>query len=199
MYQIKEKYVNEIVISKSRFIGVLLPLNDESEVKNILKDLNKEYPKATHYCYAYKVNGKEKSSDDGEPSGTAGRPILEFLNNVKLENVILVAIRYFGGIKLGVGGLLRAYVDTSKGVYEKAIKYKVIEYNTFEIELEYKYFDSVRNYLQKDGIIENVSYEEKISIHYAFISLDINELNDITNGDIKVKEVGKKIVFRKVN
>lgn len=199
MYQIKEKYINEIVINKSRFIGVLLPLNDESEVKNILKDLNKEYPKATHYCYAYKVNGKEKSSDDGEPSGTAGRPILEFLNNVKLENVILVVIRYFGGIKLGAGGLLRAYVDASKGVYEKTIKYEVIEYKTFEIELEYKYFDSVRNYLQKDGIIENVDYEEKIIIHYAFISLDINELNDITNGDIKVKEVSKKIVFRKVN
>ncbi len=199
MYQIKEKYVNEIVINKSRFIGVLLPLNDESEVKNILKDLNKEYPKATHYCYAYKVNGKEKSSDDGEPSGTAGRPILEFLNNVKLENVILVVIRYFGGIKLGAGGLLRAYVDTSKGVYEKAIKYEVIEYKMFEIETDYKYFDSLRNYLLKDGIIENVDYEEKIIIHYAFILLDICELNDITNGDIKVNEVGTKIVFRKVN
>jgi uncharacterized YigZ family protein len=198
MYQIKEKYVNEIVINKSRFIGVLLPLSDESEVKLLLKDLNKEYPKATHYCYAYKINGKEKSSDDGEPSGTAGRPMLEFLNNVHLENVLVVAIRYFGGIKLGAGGLLRAYVDTAKCVYDIAIKYEVVTYNSYDIEIDYKYFDSVRLYLSKDGIIDKIDYEEKIIIHYSNISLDINELKDITNGDIKIEEHGTKIVFKKV-
>ncbi len=198
MYKKKEKYENEIVINKSRFIGVLLPISNEEEVKSLLKDLNKEYPKATHYCYAYKINGKEKSSDDGEPSGTAGRPMLEFLNNVKLENALVVAIRYFGGIKLGAGGLLRAYVDTAKGVYDKAIKYEVVNYNSYEIEIDYKYFDSVRLYLSKDGIIDNVDYEEKIIIHYSNISININELNDITNGDIKIKETGNKVVFKKV-
>ncbi len=198
MYQIKEKYINEIVINKSRFIGILLPLENENEVKDILKVLNKEYPKATHYCYAYKVNNKEKSSDDGEPSGTAGRPMLEFLNNVKLENVLVVAIRYFGGIKLGAGGLLRAYVDTAKCVYDKAIKYEVLTYNSYDIEIDYKYFDSVRLYLSKDGIIDLIDYEEKIIIHYSNISLDINELKDITNGDIKINQIGEKTVFKKV-
>ena len=87
MYKILERYQSEIVINKSRFISLMMPISHDSEVKEILKNLNKEFPKATHYCYAYRVNGKEKSSDDGEPSGTAGRPMLEFLSNNLLDNV----------------------------------------------------------------------------------------------------------------
>ena len=79
MKKIKEYYENEIVINKSRFIGIIIPLSNDYQVKDILKELNKKYPKATHYCYAYVIGNKEKSNDDGEPSGTAGRPILEVI------------------------------------------------------------------------------------------------------------------------
>ena len=136
MYKILERYQSEIVINKSRFISVMMPISTDSEVKDILKILNKEFPKATHYCYAYRVGGKEKSSDDGEPGGTAGRPMLEFLSNNQLENVLVVVIRYFGGIKLGAGGLLRAYVDSCRSVYSISKVYRVEKHHNIYIQLQ---------------------------------------------------------------
>jgi len=79
MKQIKEKYINEIDIQKSKFIAVILPIYDKNSVKNEIDNLKKNYPKATHYCYGYIINGIQKSNDDGEPSSTAGKPILENL------------------------------------------------------------------------------------------------------------------------
>ena len=113
MKTINQTFTNEIIIEKSKFIGIIKPLNNKDDVKNILNEIKKEYPKATHYCYGYIVNGLQKSNDDGEPSSTAGKPILETLLKNDLFNVILIVVRYFGGIKLGAGGLTRAYVDSA--------------------------------------------------------------------------------------
>ena len=124
MYKILERYQSEIVINKSRFISVMMPISTDSEVKDILKNLNKEFPKATHYCYAYRVCGKEKSSDDGEPSGTAGRPMLDVLLKEGITNVAVVVTRYFGGVLLGTGGLVRAY---QKSVQEGLANSEIIE------------------------------------------------------------------------
>lgn len=107
-------------IKKSKFIGYLFSLNDESDIKTILDFLKNEHKKATHICYAYKFSkGKVlvKASDDGEPSGTAGRPILNVIEKKNLDNVMICVVRYFGGILLGAGGLVRAYTKTASGLF----------------------------------------------------------------------------------
>ena len=102
----------ELEINKSRFLAYKLELNSTEQVKPFIENLKKEHKKATHICYAYKIaDGQEivKFNDDGEPSGTAGRPILNVIEKKKLKNVLVCVVRYFGGIKLGAGGLVRAY------------------------------------------------------------------------------------------
>ena len=112
---------NEIIIKKSKFITKLYNIDNEDEVKNIIENLKKEYKKATHICYAYSINGKEKAVDDGEPSHTAGLPILNVIHLKKLNNVLIVVIRYFGGIKLGAGPLTRAYSKSASEIIKKTI------------------------------------------------------------------------------
>ena len=196
MYKILERFQNEIVINKSRFISLMMPISNDSEVKEILKKLNKEFTKATHYCYAYRVDGKEKSSDDGEPSGTAGRPMLEFLSNNLLDNILIVVIRYFGGIKLGAGGLLRAYVDSCRSVYSICKLYKVEKHTVFQLNVDYKYYDVLKNYLiSLDGNIVSTDYEEKITITYLGSSISKDDLLEITNGNIHISTLGEKEVL----
>jgi uncharacterized YigZ family protein len=196
MNRILERYQNEIVINKSRFISLMMPISTDSEVKEILKELNKEFPKATHYCYAYRVNGKEKSSDDGEPSGTAGRPMLEFLINNQLENILVVVIRYFGGIKLGAGGLLRAYVDGCRSVYSVSRVFRVEKHTLFNLVVDYKYYDALRNYLiHQEGTIKDTDYQEEITISYLSSSINNDDLLEITNGNIKIINQGEQEVF----
>ena len=104
MYIIDKNIENEIIVKKSRFITKLYYLDDVEEVQ--------------HICYAYIINGKEKAVDDGEPSGTAGRPILNVIQKKNVTNVLVVVIRYFGGIKLGAGGLVRAYTASTSEVFK---------------------------------------------------------------------------------
>ena len=107
---------NEIIINKSRFNSYSYPLNDIKEVDKILADLRNEHKKATHICYAYVYSReivREKCSDDGEPNGTAGYPILNVIKKKNLTNILVVVVRYFGGIKLGASGLTRAYTKSA--------------------------------------------------------------------------------------
>lgn len=110
---------NEIIIKKSKFITKLYNIEDVKEISSIIEDLKKEYKKATHICYAYIINGQEKAVDDGEPSGTAGRPILNVLQKRKENKKLVVVIRYFGGVKLGAGGLVRAYTKSASEILKK--------------------------------------------------------------------------------
>ena len=106
-----QKSVNEIVIKNSRFICILVPLISD-DITSIMDSIKEEYPKATHYCYAYLYQDRYRSSDDGEPGGTAGMPILNVLQKEGTTNLLCVVVRYFGGIKLGAGGLVRAYTKS---------------------------------------------------------------------------------------
>lgn len=112
MKTIKSNISNEIVIKNSRFITLLYKIDDKTDINDILSDVKKAFPKATHYCYAYKTENYEKSSDDGEPGGTAGLPMLNVLKKEELTNILAITVRYFGGIKLGAGGLVRAYTKS---------------------------------------------------------------------------------------
>jgi len=110
---------NEIVIKKSRFITKLYNIDNIDDVNSIIDNLKKEYKKATHFCYAYSINGKEKAFDDGEPNHTAGLPILNIIHLKSLNNTLIVVIRYFGGVKLGAGPLTRAYSKSASEIIKK--------------------------------------------------------------------------------
>lgn len=126
---------NELIIEKSRFIAILCPLASFDEGGEKLKVIRSNYPKARHYCVAYIYDERSKCSDDGEPHGTAGRPMLEVLSRQQLNRVLLVVIRYFGGIKLGAGRLLSTYVESASQVINKAEKYEIGRVNIYEAEL----------------------------------------------------------------
>ena len=119
MKTIKENISNEIVIKNSRFIALVYRLNN-NDITDILKEIKETYPKATHYCYGYSYNEYKKYSDDGEPSGTAGAPIMNVIEKENLNNILIVIVRYFGGIKLGAGGLVRAYTKASTEALKQA-------------------------------------------------------------------------------
>ena len=110
-FTIKQQLNNQIEVMKSKFVAYLYPLNNEDDFKPLLTNLRKEHKKARHIVYAYRVNMKSKSSDDGEPKGTAGHPLLELLYKKDIINVALLVVRYFGGTKLGASRLLRTYLQ----------------------------------------------------------------------------------------
>lgn len=112
MKSIKENISNELIINKSRFITELIKVDNVDEIPDILDKIRIKYPGANHYCYAYITSNEIKMSDDKEPSGTAGNPILNVLQKNDLSNILAIVIRYFGGIKLGAGGLVRAYSNS---------------------------------------------------------------------------------------
>lgn len=199
MKRIKKNFVKLIEINKSKFYGILFPVDNVEEVKEYLNQVRKDYPKATHYCYAYRVNGLEKSNDDGEPSGTAGRPMLEYLRNNDLDNILCVSIRYFGGIKLGASGLLRAYVDSLREVYAISEVYEVREQNIYSIKMNYSFYDIVRNYISKlDGFTIETKFEEEVEIIYSALTLDESKLVNLTNNQIKIVLIGNQLVYSKI-
>ena len=115
-FTISENVVTEVKIRGSRFLGFAYPFNDKSKLKIIIKNLKEEHPKASHFCFAYRlgVDGSDfRSSDDGEPSGTAGKPILGQIDSKSVTNLLIVVVRYFGGTMLGVPGLIDAYKTTA--------------------------------------------------------------------------------------
>ena len=116
---VEGKYEALTEVMKSKFIALLMPIKDEEEFKNILKDVRKEHRKARHVVYAYRLGQSYKSNDDGEPKGTAGRPLLELLLQKDINNCALIVVRYFGGTKLGAGRLLRTYVQARVNVINK--------------------------------------------------------------------------------
>ena len=103
MYSIDKNVKNEIIINKSRFITFLFKLNKKDDVETLINKVKNEYKDATHYCYAYIIDGYMKCTDDGEPSKTAGAPLLNVLEKNKLDHILVIVVRYFGGIKLGTG------------------------------------------------------------------------------------------------
>lgn len=162
MYIIRNNIDDEQIIKNSRFITRLVKITKKDEVENILNNVKKEYPKATHYCYAYIVNDYKKASDDGEPGGTAGMPILNVLEKEAMTSVIAIVVRYFGGIKLGAGGLVRAYSSSVRDALKKADKILLIEGVQIKITIPYDKQNEL-NYILKDSEIVDKTFEDKVT------------------------------------
>ena len=162
MYIIRNNIDDEQIIKNSRFITRLVKITKKDEVEDILNNVKKEYPKATHYCYAYIVNDYKKTSDDGEPGGTAGMPILNVLEKEDMTSVIAIVVRYFGGIKLGAGGLVRAYSSSVRDTLKKADKILLIEGVQIKITIPYDRQNEL-NYILKDSEIVDKTFTDKVT------------------------------------
>lgn len=161
MKTIKENIKNEIIIKNSKFITILIKITNEKEIKEKLKQVKEDYPKATHYCYTYKIGENiKKSSDDGEPSGTAGLPMLNILDKENITNVLAITIRYFGGIKLGAGGLIRAYSNSVKEALNKVNTNELINGYLVTITFPYNKEEEITKKIKKENIIEKTYLEE---------------------------------------
>mgnify|MGYP003290013081 CR=1 FL=1 len=152
---IKEKeYSAELVEKKSKFIAKIVKVTSEEDAMNVLKSIKKEHRDARHNVFAYRIaNGSERFSDDGEPSGTAGVPILDILRGEKLQNVLVVVTRYFGGILLGTGGLVKAYSGATKDAIAQAEKVEMKLCNEYSVEIDYNYHNILLHYFKEDLII----------------------------------------------
>ena len=188
MKSIQKEITSEIIINKSRFITILTNINDINKIKEKLEEIKKKYKDATHYCYAYIINNHEKCSDNGEPSGTAGMPILNVLKQNDLTNILCVVIRYFGGIKLGAGGLIRAYSTSASEALNKAIITNIV--NGYNITIEFSY----DNLKQIDYLLKNIDikkdYQTNITYNFNITETKFNQIeNELTKlSKIKLKK-----------
>lgn len=183
MQTIKENIVDKYEIKQSKFITLLYKINSIDDINMYLQEVKNNYKDATHYCYAYKFNGSQKFSDDGEPGGTAGLPIVEVLNKKNINNVLCIVVRYFGGIKLGAGGLVRAY---TKAVCNAIDKCQIIILDKgYLIRINLNYDEQKKyDYLFKDKIIKK-EFNNQIT-YYIKISKD--ELEKINNINFEILE-----------
>ena len=183
MQTIKENIVDKYEIKQSKFITLLYKINSIDNINMYLQEVKNNYKDATHYCYAYKFNGSQKFSDDGEPGGTAGLPIVEVLNKKDINNVLCIVVRYFGGIKLGAGGLVRAY---TKAVCNAIDKCQIIILDKgYLIRINLNYDEQKKyDYLFKDKIIKK-EFNNQIT-YYIKISKD--ELEKINNINFEILE-----------
>lgn len=190
---IKKNEETEITVKKSTFIANIFRVNSEEEAKEAIKNIGKKYFDAKHNCYAYRILKQEenktteitKFSDNKEPQGTAGSPILEVIKNSQLYNVIIVVTRYFGGILLGTGGLSRAYSESA----QKAEVLKQAIGNEYIIKCGYEDQNEILHELKKQCIkIENTEYKEKIEITISIPKEKIELLNMIEELKYKTKD-----------
>lgn len=164
---IKDNVEIEIVVKKSKFIANFIKVTSKEQAEQEIKKIKKKYFDARHNCIAYRILEDEKKterfSDDGEPSGTAGSPMLNILQKENLVNVLIVVTRYFGGILLGTGGLVRAYSDSLQKAIEESELLELTIGREYEVRLEYNYFEKFKYYCKNNDInIKDTIYTEEI-------------------------------------
>ncbi len=178
----------------SIFIGYAAPVESEEEAKNFINKIKNFHSDASHNVYAYIVrNGPEfaiKYDDDGEPKGSSGKPVMKILEHKGIENVVVVVTRYFGGTKLGYGGLVKAYSETASDSIENAGIIEVYEMEYFEVELPYNLFNAVKNMIENRGTIVKETYSDcvvfGIEVKKGTADEVIHEILDLTKGQVKI-------------
>ncbi len=187
---VKKLGTGEYVEKKSRFLGFVYPVETEEKITQILADMRKKYWDARHVCYAYVLGEKgdrQRFSDDGEPSGTAGKPMLEILTGEGLTNVLIVVVRYFGGVLLGTGGLVRAYSSATKEAISDAGIVTMKKARELILSLDYNAFGKVQYFLKQEELEpSSISYEGDVKITVP-VPIDKYEqikarITDITGG-----------------
>ena len=198
MKTIAKAVESEINVKKSQFICRLFPTKTKKESKEIILKVNEQYSDATHNCTAYIVSDGEGFDDDGEPGGPAGKPMINVLRKNDLHNVTAVVTRYFGGIKLGAGGLVRAY---SKSVLEAINEAEILEvelYDVYTIIFEYSEIKLVDGEVRNNNLeVVNKDYSDKVS--YDVVSKDFRDIEKIFEkyaGKITVEFKDKEVLVK---
>lgn len=190
-----EESVSELIVQKSRFITYLIPVSDEEEAAGNLERIRKVHWNATHHVPAWILDsGAQKFSDDGEPGGTAGLPVLEALKHGNMQNCMLVVVRYFGGTKLGTGGLVRAYGQAARETLAAACRYTVAEFEHIQAVTEYTQLGRIQAHLAQSGAIgvETVftdNVELQFFVEPEHVEALMAQLADLTNGNIEIKRL----------
>ncbi len=182
-----ETYQTEIVIHKSRFISTISRVDSVDEAKAFLNSIRAQMPDASHHVYAFRIgHGKsviEGMSDAGEPSGTSGPPILSILRGSDLGDVIIVVTRYFGGTKLGTGGLVRAYSEAAKAALDGVRTELKQDWITIRVQIEYSHFELIKRFIDGvDGHIIDIIYTDRVTLLIKFPADKVNSATEyITN------------------
>lgn len=185
----------ETIVNKSKFIGYTFPVEKEEEATKHIQEIKTKHKDASHNVFAYIIGEKsniQRYSDDGEPSGTAGIPIINYLKSVDITNVLVVVTRYFGGIKLGTGGLARAYSKSAKSAVDKSRIVEAREYSCFKITVDYTLLGKIDNYLKKTLLyVSEREYLEKVNIELIVENEKFEnvktELRNLTSDNIAIE------------
>ena len=189
--------IDEIIIERSKFIGYSKPVDTEEEAIDFIEKIKKKHRDATHNVPAYVIgynNGIQRYSDDGEPSGTAGIPVLEVIKKEDLRNVVVVVTRYFGGTKLGAGGLVRAYTRGAKIALDAGKIVIKRPYKLYSIKIEYPLLGKIQNELiQNNYLLKKIDYDEAVHL-YVYIKFDeekvfLGKIMEWTNGNFHAEEI----------
>ncbi len=159
---------SELLIKKSRFIGRVEPVADRVTAQRIVAELRAQHPDAAHVCWALLAGGHSAAVDDGEPSGTAGRPMLDVLRHQDLEGVLATVVRYFGGVKLGAGGLVRAYTDCIAQALKSADKVAIIRQRTLKCAIPYALEGLLRREIEAaGGALQDVQHKDSVEMRWT--------------------------------
>lgn len=194
--EIKKEITNETIIERSKFICLIKRVETEEEAREVLSFVKKNHPFATHNCYAFALkSGAARFSDDGEPQGTAGQPMLEAIKNNDLYNVIAVVTRYFGGIKLGAGGLVRAYSGAVSSAIGLAGKVNFYPSDVYGILFNYDAYSHFLKFTQNNPItVLSTDFDQNVKVKIAVKKPSesvISAVNDLLIGKAKIEKISE--------
>lgn len=198
MYTIKNNCTHEIIINKSRFICFLIKINSEENAKDVINNIKKKYEDASHWCYGYIIDNIKRFSDDGEPDKTAGLPILNVLENNNLNKIICIVVRYFGGIKLGTGGLVRAYTKSVTENLKKVELTELVNGKNIKIIFNYDRVKIIDNILNSIYIKEK-KFDDKIKYSFDLTDDEYDNIIDNIKNNILNLEIIDNIIIEKNN
>ena len=189
---------SEIVNSKSRFLGYCLPVSSESAAQEALSQIRKKHFDARHCCYAFRLTGgMVRSSDDGEPSGTAGAPILSVLAGANVENVLCAVVRYFGGILLGTGGLVRAYGKAASEALDRAEIVQIRVCVRLSITVSYSMYQLIEPMIRQKGYPNEAEFTDSVTLKLLLPSEEsdafISAVTEKTDGSAKIEPLGQSL------
>ena len=180
MYSLAHPVTSLLEIRKSRFLACVEPVADRASAQLRVNELRTQHPGATHVCWALLAGGHSAAVDDGEPSGTAGRPMLEVLRHQQLDGVLATVVRYYGGIKLGAGGLVRAYTDAVAQALLQAEKTEHIPRHTLRCELPYAHEGTARHLIAElGGELLEVSHGQAVQLTVRLPATAADELQTL--------------------
>ncbi|KGH69334.1 hypothetical protein X286_03870 [Oenococcus oeni IOEB_9517] len=198
---VKQNSTKELIIKKSRFIADIYPLKEEQEAKKIIENVRKKNPNAKHVVFAYTVGLNreiQRMSDNGEPVGTAGKPVLDAITKNNLINVLITVTRYFGGIKLGAGGLIRAYSQSASQTIENAQLATLVNYDRLQLIFDYSLIDKLKYFIEKQkAVVMETNYQTKVQAVILVETSDSKNfqkrLIDLFSGRIIVKKINEEL------